>query len=210
MKRCPRCGETKPISEFDKNRANSSGISSWCKTCKYEENRDRKKNNRTKYREIDKAHHYKWVDAHPHRNWATRSINRHKEQFVVEIDLDWLEKKAIETEVCPFCGVDLYYGRGKGYDRTNTPTLERLDNGNIITEQNAIIICYKCNATKSNRTIEEFIAYCKKVIPVLERIQSSGMPYGSSPREKSHRGRTITATEENGPENDATEGSEVD
>jgi len=34
-KKCPTCGETKPISEFNKNRARGDGRSSHCKLCKY-------------------------------------------------------------------------------------------------------------------------------------------------------------------------------
>jgi hypothetical protein len=32
-KRCSKCGEVKARSEFAKNRANTSGLSSWCKSC---------------------------------------------------------------------------------------------------------------------------------------------------------------------------------
>jgi hypothetical protein len=33
MKRCPRCAETKPLSEFDKNRSMPDGRAGWCKPC---------------------------------------------------------------------------------------------------------------------------------------------------------------------------------
>lgn len=33
MKRCSKCGETKPLSEFVKNRGKKDGIHSWCKKC---------------------------------------------------------------------------------------------------------------------------------------------------------------------------------
>lgn len=33
MPRCPRCGLTKPASEFVKNRANTSGFHTYCKPC---------------------------------------------------------------------------------------------------------------------------------------------------------------------------------
>ena len=203
-KRCPRCGEVKSINEFDKNRANSGGLASWCKSCKHKENVERRRQNRSKYREMDKKYHYQWIDKYPHRNWAIRSINRHREKFIVEIDLNWLEKKAKETSVCPLCGVDLYYGRGKGHDRTNTPTLDRLDNGNIITESNTAIICYKCNATKGNRSVVEFMAYCKAVIPKLEAL----MPYGNAPREKKSRGRVTERSKDGRLKKRSTSGLE--
>jgi hypothetical protein len=33
MKRCPKCGETKSLSEFHRNPARSSGVSPYCKPC---------------------------------------------------------------------------------------------------------------------------------------------------------------------------------
>lgn len=34
MKRCPRCGETKPLSAFSKNRRRKDGLHSICKACR--------------------------------------------------------------------------------------------------------------------------------------------------------------------------------
>jgi len=34
MKRCPRCGEEKPFSEFAKNRARRDGLQTYCKPCR--------------------------------------------------------------------------------------------------------------------------------------------------------------------------------
>lgn len=36
MKRCRKCGETKPRSEFHKNRAHKDGLQSYCKPCQME------------------------------------------------------------------------------------------------------------------------------------------------------------------------------
>lgn len=33
MKRCPKCGETKPFTEYHRNRSNKDGLSSECKAC---------------------------------------------------------------------------------------------------------------------------------------------------------------------------------
>jgi len=34
MKRCPRCGETKPLSEFYKSRLRRDGVQPYCKACR--------------------------------------------------------------------------------------------------------------------------------------------------------------------------------
>jgi hypothetical protein len=33
VRRCPRCGETKPLAEFARNRSSKSGYGSYCKPC---------------------------------------------------------------------------------------------------------------------------------------------------------------------------------
>jgi 5-methylcytosine-specific restriction endonuclease McrA len=32
-KRCPKCGETKPVEDFGKNRSMADGLQGWCKSC---------------------------------------------------------------------------------------------------------------------------------------------------------------------------------
>lgn len=38
LRRCARCGEVKPLAEFNKNTYNNGGLSSYCKTCTKEYN----------------------------------------------------------------------------------------------------------------------------------------------------------------------------
>ena len=44
-----------------------------------------------------------------------------------------------------------------------SPTLDRLDNENVIRSDNILILCYQRNATKRDRTLEEFLDYCNAV-----------------------------------------------
>ncbi len=48
--------------------------------------------------------------------------------------------------------------------KNNSPTLDRLDNETVIRKNNITILCYKCNATKRDRTLSEFLDYCKAVV----------------------------------------------
>lgn len=41
MKRCPRCGETKPLSAFSKNRRRKDGVHSICKACRAKDDHKR-------------------------------------------------------------------------------------------------------------------------------------------------------------------------
>jgi len=35
-KRCPRCGETKPVDEFHRDRSAHDGLTGWCASCRNE------------------------------------------------------------------------------------------------------------------------------------------------------------------------------
>lgn len=39
-KRCPRCGESKPMSEFNRDRSTASGKSCYCRPCDYARHKD--------------------------------------------------------------------------------------------------------------------------------------------------------------------------
>lgn len=41
MKRCPRCGETKPLSEFHANKSRRDGVQTYCKPCRRQIDHDR-------------------------------------------------------------------------------------------------------------------------------------------------------------------------
>ena len=68
---------------------------------------------------------------------------------------------AQKTDACFICGAVLDWQLGnKGRMKSNSPTLDRVDNENVIRKNNILILCYKCNATKRDRTFEEFVEYC--------------------------------------------------
>lgn len=46
----------------------------------------------------------------------------------------------------------------------NSPTLDRLDNESVIRKDNVATLCYRCNATKRERTLKEFLEYCNAVV----------------------------------------------
>jgi hypothetical protein len=71
---------------------------------------------------------------------------------------------ASKTELCFICQTRLNWQLGnKGHMNNKSPTLDRLDNGNVIRSENILILCYQCNATKRDRTLEEFVDYCKEI-----------------------------------------------
>jgi len=51
----------------------------------------------------------------------------------------------------------------KGHMHNKSPTLDRLDNEKVIRRDNVLILCYQCNATKRDRTLNEFLDYCRAI-----------------------------------------------
>jgi len=45
MKKCPKCGEKKPVSEFPKNKSQSGGLDVYCKSCRAKRQRKYRKEN---------------------------------------------------------------------------------------------------------------------------------------------------------------------
>jgi hypothetical protein len=57
LKECPRCGETKPVSEYNKNKSTSDGLQHACRSCqkkRYENNKEKVTLTRAKYYQANK------------------------------------------------------------------------------------------------------------------------------------------------------------
>lgn len=88
-KRCTRCGQEKPISEFHKDASKGDGLHSSCITCARERKRQWRKANPEKmrewqrqYREANRErireHNRKWHKANPDYDRTWREANREK------------------------------------------------------------------------------------------------------------------------------------
>lgn len=159
LKQCPKCKLNKPLSEFGINRTRVDGINPRCKVCSNKSTMESYRKNPKRYYDSQKA----WKKNNPIKAWATSSISHHRRYYRVDFDSAWLTELAHATTICPFCGTELHYQRGNGYKKHNTPSLDRMDNESILTKTNVMIICYNCNRAKSNRTLIEFVEYCKTV-----------------------------------------------
>jgi len=99
---------------------------------------------------------------YPYRYWASGVLRLHRRRgFTINISVDDLERIAKETIYCPICKCKLCWTNPKSFP--SSPTLDRINNENFLNEENSWIICYHCNCSKQDRTIKEFIEYCKIV-----------------------------------------------
>lgn len=108
----------------------------------------------------------RWVEgqiSRKYRIWAYAVLYRHKKEYEISISLDDLEQLAKNSPTCYYCGTTLIYYGNKTICRTS-PTLDRIDNSNILTSKNVRIICHRCNSGKSSDTEEEYITRCRHIV----------------------------------------------
>ena len=152
MKKCSRCGQWKPISEFHKTKNGKYGVRSECKICikeYYENNKEKIK----EYRENNYV-----------RRWCHNTINCHKKcGYIVNITFDELYNIVKDKPSCEICGKELeWYSTGTGKSTNLSPSLDRKNNENEINKDNISILCTKCNAKKHSDSIEENLVWCKQ------------------------------------------------
>ena len=101
------------------------------------------------------------VPPDPFLAWAKGSIRGHKKKGIkVEVTAEFLVELGKHSAYCPICGVPLAWDHVKS-DCPSKPSLDRIDNEMIITEDNIVIVCSRCNSTKSNRTMDNMLEWCK-------------------------------------------------
>lgn len=142
---CSKCKRSLPISEFSKDNTTKDLLQSICKECgkTYERN-----------------------PSYRFRRWALNTIKTHKKYYKIEFSLEFLIEMAEKTTHCPICGRELNWLRGhKGRrPRFSNPSLDRINNEDVMTESNIEIVCHRCNTVKSDGSYEEMINYCKAII----------------------------------------------
>jgi hypothetical protein len=158
---CARCKEAKPVSEFNKCSGAKDGLNWYCKQCARTASRLYKQNHKERHRLQSRIY---W-DARRHRLWAINTIRHHKKKHDVRITKDELTALAQKVVKCPLCKIKLRWKRDEESGRIvpNSPTLDRVDNGDVITLKDAMIICYRCNSSKGARTLKEFKRYCMRI-----------------------------------------------
>lgn len=62
MKRCTKCGEVKPVSEFSRNKSNKDGLEWWCKSCRAKNKRKYYEQNRSKVAEYKRKYYEQNAD----------------------------------------------------------------------------------------------------------------------------------------------------
>src|SRR6267378_6101913 len=155
---CNRCKRELPISDFYNP---PSGMRYSCKKCDL----DYARTFRLTHPEWLRQYQKEYYRRNPRRRWAIACLAGHRRRgYKIEITSKELYALALKTENCFICQAPLEWQLGnKGHMNKRSPTLDRLDNEGVIRNDNILILCYQCNATKRDRTLKEFLDYCRAV-----------------------------------------------
>lgn len=151
-KQCTKCGVTKPLSSFGRDKNRRDGARSRCKQCLAELERLRYGNNRLQYQ-------FKYLLA--------RSKERAKDKNLPhDIDIDYL--RSIATEYCPYQGVKLRWADESadiefGAHSPNSPSIDRIDSSKGYVRGNVVIVSHRANSIKNNATEQELIDMGRRI-----------------------------------------------
>ena len=149
IKICNRCGVSKDIDEFYRDKRKKDGHRSICKQCCGNSYKKWQQNNPEKVRANNKKACSKFKNTIEYRFWKTRSGAKQRK---IIFNLSFEEFKNIVKNDCFYCG---------GKDRIG---LDRVDSDYGYFKDNIVAACYRCNVAKNNMTQTEFIDLCKKVV----------------------------------------------
>jgi 5-methylcytosine-specific restriction endonuclease McrA len=160
-KECSDCGEIKSLSEFY-NRPHGAGLfgkMSRCKICHAIRTTKWRKN----HPDIQHKAEKNFRKAHRHNRWANSTISKHRDNgYEVNIKPKDLEEIAKKTSECSLCKIPLGWNNEKILP--NTPTLDRINNEHEMNLTNVMIICHRCNSAKGDKTMKQFVNYCKEIV----------------------------------------------
>ena len=158
IRTCLKYNKELPISGFY---APSSGFRYVCKNCDKAGSREYNRAHRAYRNQYDRN----YARTNPRRKWTHACLASHRRSgYVVKLTSKELFELATKTDNCFVCGCKLNWGLGRKWkQRADNPSLDRLDNERMIRKDNVAILCYRCNATKQNRTLTQFIEYCAAV-----------------------------------------------
>ena len=159
--KCYSCKKEYSLENFYKNKSRKEGYDFVCKSCK-----------KIIMKEYHLSGKYKlaykrWLKKNPHYAWSKATLKSHKKKgYLINIKSKELSEIAKKIKNCQICNCKLQWnqGNGSGKVKHNSPTLDRINNTNLINKKNIQIICHKCNTSKSNRSMKDFVKYCKLIV----------------------------------------------
>jgi len=91
--------------------------------------------------------------------YLRKALIRHAKRRALDkgLEFDLKSEDLTYPDVCPVLGIKLKHGYGKGKDRDNSPSIDRINNSRGYIVDNVIIISVLANNIKSSATPEQII-----------------------------------------------------
>ena len=172
MKKCSKCGEQKPLSEFNKNKSKNDGFGTECKLCASENHKKWRLENPEK----QKTHKQKWYKNNQDKvraqskNWRQNNPDRYKSHMRKStlkkygLTLESFEEKRIaQNNKCEICQETL----GSGFEL-------HVDHCHVTNEVRGLL-CIHCNT---------LLGRAKDSIQILKSAQKYLQKYNKKVTEK--------------------------
>lgn len=163
MKVCGKCGIYKPFTKFYKDKTKSDGHRSYCKECGKKYSISWNKTNSSKRRRITAKYrnsHTKYLKE-SYRKWEIENPDKVRAKVerrrallnCVEINdftgEQWSQMKEQYSYTCVYC-------RGFFGDKITMDHVVPLSKGGNHTQSNIVPACHSCNASKGNKSLEDW------------------------------------------------------
>lgn len=141
-KKCSKCKETKPVSEFHKDRRAKDGLQWECKLCKSAADKKKYQQNKESY--ITQKKEYQ-------QSFGGRfaRIKSEAKRRGIPFKLTKTEAKRFWKQPCHYCNT---------FDITLN--LDRVDSAGIYEIDNVVSCCFDCNTKKGTKSYEDFLLEC--------------------------------------------------
>lgn len=133
-KLCPKCKESKPTSEFHRNKARKDGLQYTCKPCAIRTVVASQRNNRDAYNSRNRE----WYRANPN---ASRAAHLKRKYGITQADYDAL--LAAQGDGCAICHNDI---QRAGAARSGQPSRWFCVDHDHTTGKVRGLLCRRCNA----------------------------------------------------------------
>jgi hypothetical protein len=157
LKKCSNCKESKPLTEFPKNRTNKDGYSYLCFICNRASTKSYREKNGERYYENQKRRR---LDEGVFVSQTFYNIKTRAQKKGLEVDItrDYLLETLQATEYkCAVTGIT-FDRNSSGRKKANAfrASVDRIDSNKGYTKDNIRWVCWAVNQMKSDRTDEEF------------------------------------------------------
>jgi hypothetical protein len=159
MKLCYKCKQTKPLSEFTKNKKHKDGVRKECKSCVAN-----------------------WCASIPGKSSRLFSSCKRRAKIsggIVTIDKDWIDKKLIEG-VCELTKLPFNFSnRGNFTRQPYAPSIDKKDAKNPdYTPENSRLVLWAVNCAMSEYGMDIMLPILKKIIENAKQNTATSVSEG--------------------------------